>query len=138
MKRFLVIPAVLVLGLALAKPALANHYAPYRGHGRRVARTIAIGVYRAPRFQSAFSFGFGLPIFGYASYYSPAPVYYAPAPVYYPPAPVLVAPPPCRVWVPGHYIRDRGGRFYIQGRWSNRRYGDRDRYDHRDDDEDYD
>lgn len=59
-------------------------------------------VYHHAR-RPAFAFGF----------YAPAPAFY------FGTGPVLMEPGYCHpVWVPGHYVRDRGARVWIAGYWS--------------------
>ena len=114
MKRILAITAMVLLGLGLATPALADHDGYYRGHSGRVVRRGYHSSYYAPRprFRSSVSFGFGLPFFGYG-------VYAAPPPYYYGPAPVALDPGYCHpYWVPGHYAYGGGAGVWIAGYWA--------------------
>ena len=111
MRKMLIFATVMALGLMLATPVLADYHGHYRGHPGRYVRggyhSSYYAPYPRPRFRSRFFFGFGAPI------YAPAPAYYyRPAPVYAPPCEY----PP--VWVPGHYVYEGGGRFWIEGMWS--------------------
>jgi hypothetical protein len=112
MKKVLMIAVVMALGLALATPVLADHRDHYRGHPARLVRGGYHTVYYAPSYprpkrRTSIFFGFGVPLF------APAPVY-----VYQPP-PIVVGPGYCEpVFIPGHYVYDRGGRFYVAGYWS--------------------
>ncbi|MBI1951226.1 MAG: hypothetical protein HYS34_07685 [Acidobacteria bacterium] len=111
MKKILVISALL-LGIAFATPALADHRGHHRGH--RVVRGGYHHVYHSPyrRHRANVYFRAGGPAFAFG-FYAPAPAYYFEA------APVLVEPGYCHpVWVPGHYVRDRGARVWIAGHWS--------------------
>ena len=102
MKKALAVSALL-LGFALATPALADHRGHNRGH--RVVR----GGYHS---HASVFFRVGRPAFTF-SVYAPAPAHY------YGPAPFVMAPGYCHpVWVPGHSIRDRGARVWIAGYWS--------------------
>jgi hypothetical protein len=109
MKKLAVTAVVGALMLTLASPAMAGHRGPYRG--RRVFARDRF-AFVAPRPRAFVSLSFGFPVYAY-------PRYYVPAPVYYQPYPVVLAPPSCRTfWVPGHYIRDDGVRFWAEGHWS--------------------
>lgn len=114
MKKILAMTAVVVLGLTLATPVLADHDRYYRGHSHRVVRGGYHAVYYAPRprFRTSVSFGFGVPFFAYGAY-APAPPYY------YEPAPVVVAPGYCHpYWVPGHYAYGGGAGLWVEGYWA--------------------
>jgi len=111
MKKILMIAMVVMLGLALSTPILADHRDHRRGHyvhGYRGGyHTGCYAPYASSRPRTSLYFGFG------------APVYYAPAPAYYYAPPVVVAPGYYRpVWVPGHYGYDGGARIFISGYWS--------------------
>jgi len=111
MKKFLTMAVVMALGLLLATPVLADHRGKCRRHYDRFDRGGYHSVYYAPhprpRYRASFFFGFGAPFF------APAPVY-----VYAPP-PIVVEPGYYEpVWVPGHYVYDRGARVFIAGYWS--------------------
>lgn len=121
MKKLAAIGAVLVLGLALATPAMAGHRG--RGGGHKILKGTFLGVraapiphFRAPRLHSSISLGFGYPVY-YPVHYRYH--YYRPVPVYYGPPPVVVVEDPCDpVWIPGHYARRDGIRFWVAGYWS--------------------
>lgn len=111
MRKILALALLATLGLSLATPAFAGHRDRYRGQSVRVVRggyhTVRHSAPPWRRHRAGVFFGFGVPLF-------------APAPVYvYDPAPILVAPGYCApVWVPGHYVRDRGARIWVAGYWS--------------------
>lgn len=106
MKRLLGLLGIFVIGATLATPVFAGHRDRNRGHGRhthphlrgRICRVVHV----APRPRVGLHFGLGYP-----GLYAGAVVYQ--------PVPILV---PAQVWVPGHYVRDDGVRFWIAGHWS--------------------
>ncbi len=109
MKKLAVTAAVVALMLTLATPAMAGHRGPYRGRRVFVRDQFA---FVAPRPRAFVSLSFGFPVYAY-------PRYYVPAPVYYQPYPVVVGPSSCgAVWIPGHYVRGGGARFWLEGHWS--------------------
>ncbi len=111
MKKALAVSALL-LGFALATPALADHRGHNRGH--RVVRGgyHSVSYHNHPRPHTSVFFRVGRPAFPFGVY-TPAPAYY------YGPAPFVMEPWYCHpVWVPGRYIRDRGARIWIAGYWS--------------------
>ena len=109
MKKLAVTAAVVALMLTLASRAMAGHRGPYRGR-RLMARDQFAFV--APRPRAFVSLSFGFPVYAY-------PTYYVPAPLYYQPYPVFVGPAACgTVWIPGHYVRGGGARFWLEGHWS--------------------
>jgi hypothetical protein len=104
---------VLLIGIGLATPALAGH----RGHsrGQRIVRSgyHSRPVYYRPRlaYDADFFFSVGRPTFR-VGLYAPAPIYY-----FGPPSVQFDRGWYRPVWVPGHYIRDRGARIWIEGYW---------------------
>ena len=103
MKKVLAVSALL-LGFALATPALADHRGHNRGH--RVVRGgyHSVRHYNHPRPHASVFFRVGRPAFAFGVYA---------------PAPFVMAPGYCHpMWVPGHSIRDRGARVWIAGYWS--------------------
>ena len=111
MKKVLVVSALL-LGIAFATPALADHRGHYRGH--RVVRGGYHSVHYYPhrRHHANVYYHAGGPVFAFG-FYAPAPAFY------FGTAPVLLEPGYCHPrWVPGHYVRDRGARIWIAGSWS--------------------
>ncbi|MEK7798428.1 MAG: hypothetical protein AAB297_01255 [Acidobacteriota bacterium] len=103
MKKVLAVSALL-LGFALATPALADHRGHNRGH--RVVRGgyHSVHHHNRPRPHASVFFRVGRPAFAFGLYA---------------PAPFVMTPGYCHpVWVPGHSIRDRGARVWIAGYWS--------------------
>ena len=104
---------VLLIGIGLATPALAGSRGYARGH--RIVRGgyHSQPVYDRPRlaYHANVYFRVGRPTFRVGLY--------APAPVYYFGPPSVCFDRGCYrpVWVPGHYIRDRGARIWIEGYW---------------------
>jgi len=115
MKKILAMTVLVLLGVGLATPVLADHDGYYRGHSSRVVRRGYYSGYYTPRprFRSSISFGFGLPFFGYGVYAPPPPPYY------YQPAPVVLAPGYCHpYWVPGHYVYGGDAGIWVAGYWA--------------------
>jgi YXWGXW repeat-containing protein len=127
MKKLWTIPAVLLLGVALATPATAGHYGHPGGHSHHSSHGTFLGIASPPlphlplprlplpHFYPSFSVSLGVPLAAPTAYYAPAPAYY------YVPAPVYVPPPPvANVWIPGRYVWSGGAQVYIAGHWSYR------------------